>query len=503
DRLARERNGPIGERHIWRIAGRELTILATHFPLYRSDALPYAICSVFRDATDLVEAQRELERLWLHAPDPLCVTGFDGYLKQLNPAWSRLLGWTEAELLARPYAEFVHPDDRAGLADVAARFSEGETVRGYETRCRCRDGSYRWFSWSAIPTVENHTVYGIARDVTEERRLTEQFHQAQKMEAVGQLASGVAHDFNNLLTVINGYSELLLSETLVADSRRDALAQIQAAGQRAAELTSQLLAFGRKAIVEPKLVDVNQILESSARLLRRLIGENVHLETHLTEVPPVKIDPGQLEQVFMNLAVNARDALPHGGRITIRTETIELAAPLRADCGEIAPGRYVQVSVADGGAGMTPEVQARIFEPFFTTKGPGKGTGLGLAMVYGIVRQANGTITVESQLGVGTTFRILLRAEQEPVGRQKSSSSKAAPRGTETVLIVEDEGGVGNFARDVLETHGYTVLAADTGTAALRILREHSGAIDLLLTDVVMPDVGGREVAEHARRRRP
>ncbi len=291
DRAVLDSSGPTEERLTCPLSdGREATVLATHV-LLRNDGGPYAICGILRDVTDLVAAQREFERVWIHAPDPLCVAGFDGYFKQLNPAWSRLLGWTKEELLAKPYSELVHPDDRAGLAAVEQQILRGELIRGYENRYRCRDGSYRWFSWNAIPVMENQVIYGITRDVTEERRLEDQFRQAQKIEAVGQLASGVAHDFNNLLTVINGYAEVLLAGMPAADSRRDALTQVLEAGQRATELTSQLLAFSRKAIVEPKVLDVNHVVESSARMLRRLIGEDVRLVTSLADVPPVKIDP--------------------------------------------------------------------------------------------------------------------------------------------------------------------------------------------------------------------
>lgn len=483
--------------------GREVVVLATHLLLRHADDTPYAICGILRDITELVAAQQEFERLWRYAPDPLCVVGFDGFFRQVNPAWSRLLGWTDAELLSRPYAELVHPEDRAGLEAVERRIRQGETLRGYEHRYRCRDGSYRWFSWNAIPVPENRVIYGITRDVTEEKRLAELFHQAQKMEAVGQLASGVAHDFNNLLTVINAYSELLLDEMPAEDPRRDSLTQVLGAGLRATELTSQLLAFSRKAIIKPTTLDINQVIESSARMLRRLIGEDVRMETKLSAVPPVKIDPGQLEQVFMNLAVNARDAMVSGGRLRITTEAVDLPEGTPSASGEVLRGRCVQVSVSDTGAGMPPEVRARIFEPFFTTKGPGKGTGLGLATVYGIVRQAGGGISVESEPGRGTTFRIVLPAVHATSIGPTTGVVSVAPRGVETVLVVEDERGVRNVACSILEIQGYAVLVAATGAEAVRIIAEHPGPIDLLLTDVVMPDLGGRALAEVVRRSRP
>jgi PAS domain S-box-containing protein len=363
-----------------RIGGRTATLLATHFPLQRGDGETYAICGILSDVSDLVEARQEFERVWLHAPDPVCVAGFDGHFRQVNPAWSRLLGWTEHEILDRSFVDLVHPDDRGGLEDFSERIQRGEPVRAHENRLRCRDGSYRSFSWNAVPAPENQTVYCIARDVTEEKRLAEQVRQAQKMEAVGQLASGVAHDFNNLLTVIISYGEILLSDMGPAAPEREAVLLVLEAGQRAAKLTSQLLAFSRKAIVEPKTLDLNREIESSMRMLGRLIRADVRIEAKLGAIPPVKIDAGQLEQVFMNLAVNARDAMPDGGRLTITTETVTLPSPHQPTWAGSPQGTFVQVSVADTGTGMSPEVQSRIFEPFFTTKAPGRGTGLGLGL---------------------------------------------------------------------------------------------------------------------------
>jgi two-component system cell cycle sensor histidine kinase/response regulator CckA len=504
DRAVLAAEGPIEERLTSRLPdGREATVLATHMLLRQTSGTPYAICGMLRDITDLVVAQREFERLWLYAPDPLCIAGFDGYFKQVNPAWSRLLGWTDEELLSKPYSELIHPDDRVSMAAAEQRIFRGETVRGYENRYRCRDGSYRWFSSNAIPVVENRIIYGIVRDVTEEKRLAELFHQAQKMEAIGQLASGVAHDFNNLLTVITGYTEIVLAAMAETDSLRDSLTEVLEAGRRATELTSQLLVFSRKAIIEPKILAINHAIESSTRMLRRLIGENVRLETSLGSIPPVKVDPGQLEQVLMNLAVNARDAMPDGGRLLISTETVAAPRGLLTDTGEVIPGPFVRLSVTDTGTGIPPEVKARIFEPFFTTKGPGKGTGLGLATVYGIVRQAGGLITVESEPGTGTTFHILLPAVTEPPTGQTSNVSTIAPRGTETILIAEDEAGVRAVTTMILKNYGYTVLIAGTGAEVTQLLDTHPGPIHLLLTDVIMPDFGGRALAEIVRSRRP
>ncbi len=504
DRAVLAAQNPVEERLTTRLLdGREVTVLATHMLLRHADGQPYAICGILRDITELVAAQREFERLWLHAPEPLSVSGSDGHLKRVNPAWSRLLGWTENELLSSPWSDLLHPDDIFRTAEAGRELAAGQSVHRFVNRYRCQNGTYRWFSWDCIPQPEESAIYGFARDVTEEKRLAELFHQAQKMEAVGQLASGVAHDFNNLLTVINGYTELLLSGLPAADSSRDYLTQVLDAGQRATELTSQLLAFSRKAIIKPKILDINQVIESSARMLRRLIGEDVLLETSLHAVPLVKVDPGQFEQVLMNLAVNARDAMPAGGRLSIITDVLAMPDEMPIDSEQFVRGPCVRLSISDTGTGIPPELRDRIFEPFFTTKGPGMGTGLGLATVYGIVAQAGGTIVVESEPGVGTTFRIMLPVVREQPAGPKSAVINVAPRGTETILIAEDEGTVRDVARVMLEIQGYKVLVAETGAEALRIASEYPDPIHLLLTDVVMPDFGGRAVAEGVRGQRP
>ncbi len=483
--------------------GREATILASHSVLRHADGTPYAICGILRDISELAAAQREFERLWLDAPEPLCVAGFDGYFKRVNPAWTKLLGWPESELLSRPWSDFVHPEDLVQTLHVGREMIAGRPVHRFVNRYRCKNGSYRWFSWEAIPLLSERTIYGFIRDITEERDLEEQFRQAQKMEAIGHLASGVAHDFNNLLTVINGYAEILLSGLQSSDPLRDPLTQVREAGQRATELTTQLLAFSRKAVIEPKILDVNQVVESSARMLRRLVGENVNLVTELSPLPLVRIDPVQLEQVFMNLALNARDAMPSGGRLTIHTQTVNRLIGMPLASGNIGTGTYALVIVSDNGTGIPPEVKARIFEPFFTTKGPGKGTGLGLSTVYGIIRQAGGDITVESMPGAGTTFHITLPAVNQAVTEPVSAKMTVAPRGSETVLIAEDEAGVRNVVSAVLKNHGYKVLVAETAEDAIRVASNHPSPISLLLTDLVMPERSGRELATFVRDLRP
>ncbi|MDB5313122.1 MAG: Blue-light-activated protein, partial [Gemmataceae bacterium] len=324
--------------------------------------------------------------------------------------------------------------------------------------------------------------------------LEEQFRQAQKMEAVGRLAAGVAHDFNNLLTIINGYSEIVLDTLPAADPNRDLLAEIRNAGERSAGLTRQLLAFSRQTVLESRVLDPNALVRDAEKLLRRLIGEDVALTAHLApDAGRILADPGQLEQALVNLCVNARDAMPEGGELTVRTRNEDVGG----DRPDARPGPYVVITVTDTGHGMDEATKARIFEPFFTTKGVGQGTGLGLAMVYGFVRQSGGFVAVESEPGRGTRFDVYLpRASAAP----KPGSGVVpgpVPRGTETILLVEDEAAVRGLARHVLAGCGYTVLEAAHGREAVRVAEAHRGKVDLVVTDVVMPGgMGGRRVAE-------
>ncbi|MBL8634469.1 MAG: response regulator [Myxococcales bacterium] len=344
----------------------------------------------------------------------------------------------------------------------------------------------------------------VVRDISARRKLEEQLRQSQKMEAIGQLAGGIAHDFNNLLTVINGYSDRILDRIPTGDPLHDAAADVRAAGERAAALTAQLLAFSRRAIIEPKLLDLNQVVQSEVRMLRRLIGENITIITQLRPgIPQIKIDPVQLEQVLLNLALNARDAMGQGGRLVIATSVIDVLTERTESALAPAPGRYVQLTVQDNGSGMTEEVKQRIFEPFFTTKGVGKGSGLGLATVYGVVHQAGGHVSFDSVFGKGSTFRVLLPAQvREPSVRSMTALS-GAPVGKETILLAEDADVVRKLIRQTLELLGYTVLDAESGQQALDVEASYSGEIDLLLTDVVMSDFGGRKLADAVSVKRP
>jgi signal transduction histidine kinase len=325
----------------------------------------------------------------------------------------------------------------------------------------------------------------------------EQLRQSQKLEGIGQLAGGIAHDFNNLLTAINGYSDLMLRRLGAGDPLRRNAEEIRKAGERAASLTRQLLAFSRKQVLQPLVLDLNGVVADMDKLLRRLIGEDIDLVTSLEpKLGRVKADPGQIEQVVMNLSVNARDAMPRGGHLTIETKNVYLDKTYAHNHMSVQPGRYVMLAVSDTGVGMGAQIREHIFEPFFTTKEAGKGTGLGLSMVYGIVKQSGGNIWVYSEPGHGTTFKIYLPQIEEEASTESSVIASEEAAGTETILLVEDEAMLRELIREILELEGYTVLAASNGHEALFICEQQQGTIDLLITDVVMPEMSGRELAE-------
>jgi signal transduction histidine kinase len=372
-----------------------------------------------------------------------------------------------------------------------------------------RGAHYRSFLRNLVGIVDQgklFRVWGTQRDITDHKKLEEQLRQAQKMEAIGRLAGGVAHDFNNLLTVINGYSELVLEAVDRYDELvRPLVAEIHQAGARAAALTGQLLAFSRQQIVQPRPVDLNGLVSDLQRMLSRVIGEDIELTTTLRPgLDRVSADPAQLEQVILNLAVNARDAMPQGGRLTVRTENVHLkdgfAEDFSGDLSEVLPGPYVRLSVSDTGRGMTAETLTHLFEPFFTTKESGQGTGLGLATVYGIVKQFGGHVRVQSELERGSTFEIHLPAlPRQSASHDSPADRQPPPRGSETILLVEDEDGVRAVATRMLRQLGYNVLAAADGPQALKLVGQQPGPIDLLLTDIVMPGMNGRQVAERIR----
>ncbi|VTT96891.1 multi-sensor hybrid histidine kinase : Multi-sensor hybrid histidine kinase OS=Koribacter versatilis (strain Ellin345) GN=Acid345_3014 PE=4 SV=1: PAS_9: PAS_4: PAS_9: HisKA: HATPase_c: Response_reg [Gemmataceae bacterium] len=422
-----------------------------------------------------------------------------------NDAFCRMLGYPPGELAGRSVAELAFLEDWAEISGQYARIAGG-AADSFESERRYRraDGSAVWAHVTATATRDGAgrpvRVSAAVVDLTERKRLEAQFQQSQKMEAVGRLAGGVAHDFNNLLTVIIGYGQILLERLPPGDAARELVEEMTAAGERAAGLTSQLLAFSRRTPPEPQVLNVNRVVAEAERLLRRLIGEDVALTTALApNAGCVRADQAQLEQILMNLAVNARDAMPRGGRLLIETRPVDLRGD-PTPYAELRPGNYVQLAVSDTGTGMSDAVKAHLFEPFFTTKDPGKGTGLGLAMVYGTVQALGGHVSVYSELGIGTTFKVLLPAAAAGAAPSPGSGEvRLVPKGTETVLLVEDDEQVRRMARVALTTQGYEVVEAPAGADAVA----HAGPIDLLMTDVVMPGMSGREVAAALRGRNP
>jgi two-component system, cell cycle sensor histidine kinase and response regulator CckA len=386
---------------------------------------------------------------------------------------------------------------------------EDKAPKEFEETIPHADGPHTYVS-IRFPLYDSaHAFSGlcsISTDVTESRQLEEQLRQAQKMEAIGRLAGGVAHDFNNLLTAIIGYSQIVLGSLAPTDSLRKEVEEILKAGKRASSLTSQLLAFSRRQVLQPVVLDLNLIVGNTVKMLRRLIGEDIHLVTMLSpELGRVKIDPGQIEQVIMNLAVNARDAMPRGGKLTVETINTTLDDSYAREHISIKPGPYVMITVSDTGVGMNAETQSHIFEPFFTTKGHGLGTGLGLSMVYGIVKQSGGCILVYSEMGEGTTFKIYLpRVEEAEDAVLQRDESDYLPGGTETILLVEDEQAVRDLSARILRELGYTVIEAGNGEEAMLISDERAnGDIHLLLTDVVMPQMSGRLLTDMIKAARP
>src|SRR5437667_1059348 len=433
----------------------------------------------------------------------------EGTITSLNPAFETITGWRREEWVGQPFERLVHPEDLPLALELLGRVVRGELRPASRFRVRSAKGDYRVGEFSASPQLHEGRlvgILGIGRDVTERVQLEQQLRQAQKMEAVGRLAGGIAHDFNNILTAITGYADLLLEDLAATDPRRQDADEIHKAADRAAGLTRQLLAFSRQQVLQPTVLEVNKLVSDLEKMLRRLLGEDVELSTRLGPTTGrVKADPGQLEQVVMNLAVNARDAMPNGGKLTLETGNVDLDEAYAADHYPARAGPFVLRAVSDTGIGMNEETQAHMFEPFFTTKEKGKGTGLGLATVYGIIKQSGGFIWVYSEVGHGTTFKLYLPRVEELAERASEPAQAAAraARGTETVLVVEDETPVRSVARQVLERHGYTVLEAPSAEAALDVATRYSGTIHLLLTDVVMPGLNGRELASRLADLRP
>jgi two-component system, cell cycle sensor histidine kinase and response regulator CckA len=461
------------------------------------------------------ELTRELlESRLLDEAHQLQVKAFDAFLQGVtitdpnradnpivytNEGFTRITGYKREEVIGRN-CRFLQGKETSAEAVATIR----EAIRAakpcfVEVLNYRKDGTPFWNALSIAPIFEDgkltHFV-GVQTDITASKQMELQLRQSQKMEAIGHLAGGVAHDFNNILTVINGCCEIL-QMTRLPNEANPLVDEVHKAGERAATLTRQLLAFSRKTVLQSKVLNLNELVTDFQKLLGRLIGEDVRLVTEFRADPAkVRVDPGQMEQVLMNLVVNARDAMPRGGTLTISTRDVFLDDEYVRKHAEVRPGRYVLLAVTDTGHGMDEATLARIFEPFFTTKPVGQGTGLGLAMVYGIIKASGGHAAVESEAGRGTTFHLFLPAADEPELAPLPASRESNPTGTETVLLVEDEDGVRRLARQALESRGYRVLEASDGETALQLCREHNGEIDLLLSDVVMPQMGGRELRQ-------
>ena len=466
-----------------------------------------AVLGALRRRQEITEREEYFRALIEQAQDIIAVVDAAGAIRYASPSASRLLGYAPGELMGLLMVELVHPDDVAPTLQVFTEgVASGQGVRLLELRFRHKDGSYRMLEAVGRYLLDDPLVQGVvinARDVTERKSLERQLLQAQKMEAVGRLAGGVAHDFNNVLTAILGYTGLLLDGLPTLSPLRPDLEEIRRAAERGAGLTHQLLAFSRKQVLETRVLDLNELVADMDRLLQRLLGEDIAVVTNLDRaLGAVRADPAQLEQVVVNLAVNARDAMPHGGRLMIETRNAELDDSYTREHAPVQPGRYVMLALSDTGTGMTPETMSHVFEPFFTTKEAGKGTGLGLSTVYGIVKQSGGYVWCYSEPGHGTTFKVYLPRVDEPIDRLPARAATGPTRGSETILLVEDEAELRALTRRVLEKHGYTVLDADSAGAGMALERDHTGPIHLLLTDVVLPGASGRMLADELLTRR-
>jgi PAS domain S-box-containing protein len=452
-----------------------------------------------RQANETLRAVIETSPLAIYTLD------LDGVVRTWNSSAQQMFGYTQEEAVGATLPVIL-PEEVASFRNRLEELAAGGSQHGDEERRRCKNGDSIDVSfWTAPLRDAAGAVTGVVEvvaDNTERKRLEEQFRQAQKMEAVGRLAGGVAHDFNNLLTVITGYCQMLLDRFPVGDPTRDDMLQVLKAADRATSLTRQLLAFSRKQIVQPKVVELGALVLDMQQMLKRLLGVNIELLIHIDpDLGRVRVDPGQIEQVIVNLVVNSRDAVTHpGGRVSIVLRNVDLDA----ENGSREAGSYVVVEVTDNGTGMDEETRSHLFEPFFTTKEKGRGTGLGLSTSYGIVKQNHGEIEVRSDIGEGSSFSIYLpRIDEHLTSEELKSPAPAPAKGAETILLAEDEDGVRHVVTQMLREQGYTVLPANGGAEALRIAQSHSGPLELLVSDVMMPRMSGPELAERLRGLRP
>ena len=462
---------------------------------------------LFRVRKQIAEREELFRLITENAADMIAVVDGSGNRLYNSPSYQKLLGYSPEELRQTKGFEQIHPDDRPKVVEAAMEAKRSGVGRSVEYRIRHKDG--HWVPLESTASVVRSSSGGVEklvivnRDITERKDLEKQLLLSQKLEAIGRLSGGVAHDFNNLLGVILGYSEELQKRIPPDDPYREAVDEIQNAGKRAASLTQQLLAFSRKQVFEPQVLDLKTIVAEAAKMLERLIGEDITLDiVPAQQIGTVKADRSQIERVILNLAVNARDAMPQGGKITIEMADVELDGTSPTLNRSVAPGPYVMLKVTDTGCGMDAELQSHIFEPFFTTKG--QGTGLGLATVYGVVKQSGGDISVESAPGKGTTFRIYLPRVSETAEKiqEAEPSGKIIPE-HRTVLLVEDERALRKLTRKMLLEMGLTVLEAENAFQAIEIAKQTETPIDLLLTDVVMPGMSGWALAEMLSPQRP
>ena len=492
--------------------GSQWWLRSSKLPLRDRKGKVIGMIGTYEDITERKRAEAEHLRLATaveQSAEAVVITNTKGDIEYVNPAFAHISGYGREEVLGRnPRILKSGKHDLEFYQQLWATILSGQTWHG-ELINRRKDGKLYTEEMTITPVRDgrgNITHFTATKqDVTERRTLEAQLHQASKMEAVGRLAGGVAHDFNNLLTIINGYSQIL-QEKLPSDTEASGhLKEISLAGERAAALTRQLLAFSRRQVLAPQVLDLNAVVSNLDKMLRRLIGEDIKLHTHLDPtLGRVKADPGQIEQVLMNLVVNARDAMPTGGNLTLETSNVELDETYASTHPTVKPGPHVMLAVGDTGSGMTPETKARIFEPFFTTKEQSKGTGLGLATVYGIVKQSGGSIWVYSELGQGTVFKIYLPiVSNNLVAKGPANTETDSAAGTETILVVEDEKGVRSLIRLALMSVGYKVLEVEDGESAVAMCANYDGPIHLLLTDVVMPQMSGPAVAEKVSAVRP